>query len=170
MGLWLLVPLRRFLQRFFPSFCTGVPLPELEFHGFTDGFPLVGNERCDTSFRIWVNAIYMAFTRSKFCIINCKTGSLGFGSEVVFKGSSGVWVFGVTTDVIFGWIEMLVSFSTGAGNGSPPLVIFVSHVEVHGLLEFYKLVENYGRFGQRYQKIKILKDLLKKIKITEDIS
>ncbi|GKA59147.1 hypothetical protein Tco_0758460 [Tanacetum coccineum] len=37
-------------------------------------------------------------------------------------------------------------------------------------LEFYKLVENYGRFGQRYQKMKILEDLLKKIKITEDIS
>ncbi|GJR96851.1 hypothetical protein Tco_0269025 [Tanacetum coccineum] len=36
--------------------------------------------------------------------------------------------------------------------------------------EFYKLVENYRRFGQRYQKMKILEDLLKKIKITEDIS
>ncbi|GJV20575.1 hypothetical protein Tco_1369595, partial [Tanacetum coccineum] len=27
----------------------------------------------------------MAFTRSKFCTINCKAGSLGFGSEVAFK-------------------------------------------------------------------------------------
>ncbi|GJX72936.1 hypothetical protein Tco_0311531 [Tanacetum coccineum] len=35
--------------------------------------------------------------------------------------------------------------------------------------EFYKLVENYGRFGQRYQKMKILEDLLKKIKITEGV-
>ncbi|GJZ69263.1 hypothetical protein Tco_0632813 [Tanacetum coccineum] len=37
-------------------------------------------------------------------------------------------------------------------------------------LEFYKLVENYGRFSQRYQMMQILEDLLKKIKITEDIS
>ncbi|GKA04910.1 hypothetical protein Tco_0684030, partial [Tanacetum coccineum] len=36
--------------------------------------------------------------------------------------------------------------------------------------EFYKLVENYGRFGQKISKDEDLEDLLKKIKIIEDIS
>nr|GEX85328.1 RNA-directed DNA polymerase, eukaryota, reverse transcriptase zinc-binding domain protein [Tanacetum cinerariifolium] len=39
------------------------------------------------------------------------------------------WVFGAVTDVIFGSLEVLASFSKGAANGSPPVVIFTSHVE-----------------------------------------
>ncbi|GJT31328.1 hypothetical protein Tco_0911603 [Tanacetum coccineum] len=37
-------------------------------------------------------------------------------------------------------------------------------------LHHHQLVENYGRFGQKISKDKDLEDLLKKIKITEDIS
>ncbi|GJY05605.1 integrase, catalytic region, zinc finger, CCHC-type containing protein [Tanacetum coccineum] len=55
MGLWLLVPLRRFLQRVFLRFCSGVPLPELEFHGFTDGFPLID---------IWIDRDLVIFPRT----------------------------------------------------------------------------------------------------------
>ena len=65
-------------------------------------------------FRAWVNVVYMAFTRSKFWTINCRTGSSGFGSEVASTGSSRVWVFGVTKGVVFGW---LASSSMGVRSG-----------------------------------------------------
>ncbi|GJV01976.1 hypothetical protein Tco_1335545 [Tanacetum coccineum] len=82
-----------FSTKVFPKVLLGCASSESEFHGSIYEFPLVGIERCDTSFRAWVNAVYMAFTRSKFCTINYKTGSLGFGSEVAFKGSPGVCIW-----------------------------------------------------------------------------
>nr|GEY89871.1 hypothetical protein [Tanacetum cinerariifolium] len=41
----------------------------------------------------------------------------GFSSEVMLKGSSVEWVFGVATDAIFGSLEVLASFSMDATNG-----------------------------------------------------
>ncbi|GJV50997.1 hypothetical protein Tco_1446738 [Tanacetum coccineum] len=55
-------------------------------------------------------------------------------------------------------------------SSSPPPEKVVSLCLANPKLEFYKLVENYGRFGQKISKEEDLEDLLQKIKITEDIS
>ncbi|GKA41435.1 hypothetical protein Tco_0734028 [Tanacetum coccineum] len=68
-------------------------LSKSEFHGsITGGSTFAKVCYCGASLSFWVNALYMAFIRSKLWTTNCITGSSVSGSDKGLLGPQASWV------------------------------------------------------------------------------